>query len=72
MTRILHKILAVLGIGSITLFSVSGCDYLAQQFARGFEIGYNGGDFGDLVDSDCSFDDIWEVDSWDCDYSCEL
>lgn len=75
MTQKLMKILAVLGIGSVTLFQAGGCDYLADQFAKGFEIGYNGGSFDDLFTTDCGYsdssyddisrnvDDVWNYDS---------
>jgi len=76
MTRKITKILAVFGIGSITLFQAGSCDYLAEQFVKGFEIGYNGGSVEDLFgSSECDLgEDLLEVDNWDydCDYGCEL
>jgi len=83
MTRKLYKILAVLGISGITMFQAGSCDALAAEFARGFEIGLNGGSIEDLHSTDCGYDDgsyaddsliddSWNVDSWDCDSSCDL
>ncbi len=40
MARRLRQVLVVLGIGSVTLFQVGGCDTLAGQFLDGVQAGY--------------------------------
>jgi len=77
MTRKLQKLLAVIGIGSVTLFQAgAGCDYLADQFLKGIEIGYQAETGESLFGTESSYDDVWEIDSFDdfsdCDYGCDL
>lgn len=41
MTRKIRRFLAVLGISGAALFQVGGCDTFAQEFVKGFNLGYS-------------------------------
>jgi hypothetical protein len=41
MTRKIRRFLAVLGISGAAMFQVSGCDSFAQEFVKGFNLGYS-------------------------------
>jgi hypothetical protein len=41
MTRKIRKLLVALGISGAAVFQVTGCDTFAQEFVKGFNLGYS-------------------------------